>query len=272
MESSDRKVDLKHCWITFSQMPEAFNYGNRLIEYSLRKLLKLEGKEHCCINIYNYISKDDIEKINECDFIILPGGTLLQKRECAGMEQLQFVKPLIYCFGGCFNTRLLFPSPKYCKTIVEPIGVRDPFTHWHLRLYGIKSTFIGCPTMFCGDAMAWNNSNDGPIIFNFGRKNIKAQLAIYEEIKRYARVKVVIQDEKQRLYFPNDTDFIEYSDVQSVIDEYANASVVVTGRLHAAIPAIANGTPVVFYQFIRDSRLSLLKFLGIKIYNPYNKK
>ena len=63
---------------------------------------------------------------------------------------------------------------------------------------------------------------------------------------------------------------MDYDDVGKVIEAYATASVVVTGRLHAALPAIVAGTPVVFSQLVHDSRIRLLKDIGLKIHNPYS--
>jgi hypothetical protein len=85
-------------------------------------------------------------------------------------------------------------------------------------------------------------------------------------------VKAVIQQESQRAVFPSGTEFVEYGDVPGVVRAYAGASAVVTGRLHAALPALANGTPVVFSQLIWDSRVSLLTHLGLKVHSPFDRR
>lgn len=261
---------MKYCWVSNSLMPEAFNYGNRLIDHCLRRALNLPGEEFT-INAYRRLTPAEKAEVNDCDFIVLPGCTLIQRREHPGMEDLEGARPPMYCFGGAFFTRLFFPNPKYCRWLVGPVGARDPFTHGFLRLYGIASELIGCPTLFSGDATAWADRR-GPVVFNLGRYHTAAQLKVFEEVRRRHPVKAVIQQEEQRAAFPAGTEFVEYDDAAAVIRAYAEASAVVTGRLHAALPALANGTPVVFSQQIWDSRVSLLGHLGLKIHSPFDRR
>jgi hypothetical protein len=250
-------------------MPDAFNYGNRLIEHCLRPLLRLESTE-LQINAYQPLSREQMDEVNSCDYVVWPGCTLIQRKEHPGMEQLQYATPPTFCFGGAFFTRLPFPHPQYCRRLERPVGARDSFTHRRLQLYGIESAFIGCPTVFAGSVTRWKRPAEGPVVFCFGRKDMDAQLRVFDRIRQEQQVRVVIQEEKQRQYCPPGTDIVEYDDVDKVIEAYATASVVVTGRLHAALPAIVSGTPVVFSQLVHDSRITLLKDIGLKIHNPYS--
>ncbi|MEP6687300.1 MAG: polysaccharide pyruvyl transferase family protein [Gemmatimonadales bacterium] len=248
-------------------MPDAFNYGNRLIEHCLRPLLRLESAEFP-INAYQPLSQEQIEEVNACDYVVWPGCTLIQRKEHPGMEQLQYATPPIFCFGAAFFTRLPFPNPQYCRRLERPVGARDSFTHGRLRWYGIESAFIGCPTMFAGSATEWKRPGEGPVVFCFGRKDMDLQLKVFDQIRQERPTVVVIQEEKQRRYCPPGTNVLEYDDVDKVIAAYATASVVVTGRLHAALPAIVSGTPVVFSQRVHDSRIRLLKDIGLQIHHP----
>jgi hypothetical protein len=258
--------DLRHCWIS---LHETFNYGNRLIEHCLRQLLQLESQE-VCINAYPALSEAQMEELNSCDYVVWPGGTLIQRKEHPGMEQIQHARPPAFCFGAAFFTRLPFPHPQYCRRLERPVGARDSFTDRRLRMYGIPSALIGCPTMFAGDQMEWRSPSDGPVVFCFGRYNLGVQLKIFDQIRQEAPVRVVIQEERQRKHCPPGTDVVEYNDIEGVIEAYATASVVVTGRLHAALPAVVSGTPVVFSQLVHDSRITLLKDIGLEIHNPYS--
>jgi len=250
-------------------MPDAFNYGNRLIEHCLRPLLELESSEYQ-VNAYQPLSREQIDEVNSCDYVVWPGCTLIQRKEHPAMEQLQYATPPSFCFGGAFFTRLPLAHPQYCRRLERPVGARDSFTHSRLRLYGIESTFIGCPTAFAGSATEWKRPGDGPVVFCFGRKDIDAQLKVFDQIRQEVPTRVVIQEEKQRRYCPPGTDILEYDDIDKVIEAYATASVVVTGRLHAALPAAVSGTPVVFSQRVHDSRIRLLKDIGLKIHDPYS--
>lgn len=58
---------------------------------------------------------------------------------------------------------------------------------------------------------------------------------------------------------------VEYECDEQFMAHYRNADIVVTGRLHGALPAIRYGTRLVFYGDPTDTRLSLLSFLGIPI-------
>jgi hypothetical protein len=258
---------LRHCWASIDR---AFNYGDRLIEHCLRRLLALESTEFL-VDVLKPLSQEQIEEVNSCDYVVWPGCTLIQRKEHAGIEQLQHAKPPAFCFGGAFFTRLPFPNPQYCRRLERPIGSRDSFTHRRLRLYGIESVLIGCPTVFSGSAAEWKSPGDGPVVFCFGRYQMATQLKVLEAVRRVAPVRVVIQEETQRQYCPPGIDLVEYTNVDQVIEAYANASVVVTGRLHAALPALASGTPVVFSQLVHDSRITLLKDIGLKVHNPYSR-
>jgi polysaccharide pyruvyl transferase len=261
---------LRHCWVAISTGSGAHNYGNRLIEHCLRRLLSLQSRE-LQVSAYLPLSPEQMEEVNSCDYVVWPGCTMIQRKEHPAIQQLQHAQPPTFCFGSAFFTRLPFPHPEYCRRLERPVGARDSFTHRRLRLYGIESSLIGCPTAFSGSAREWKAPGHGPVVFCFGRYNMGAQLKVFNRIRQGALVRVVIQEESQRQYCPPGTDIVEYDDVDKVIEAYASASVVVTGRLHAALPAVASGTPVVFSQLVHDSRITLLKDIGLKIHNPYSR-
>lgn len=260
---------MKYCWVSITEMPLAVNYGNRLIEHCLTGLLGLPAPT-VTIDAYVHPTAAQLEKVRECDFAILPGCTLLQMAEHPAMEEITRIPLPKFCFGGAFNTKHPFPDTRYCRPLWQPVGTRDPFTHYRLRRQGIRSEFIGCPTMFAGTAGRFEETGSGPVVFNFGRWFFRHQVKILEVLRERHPVSVVVQQESQRRFVPPGVEVVEYDDPGSIIETYARASLVVTGRLHGAVPAIACGTPVFFCYLVPDSRQSLLSHLKVPMHNLLN--
>lgn len=257
---------MKYCWVSITQMPSAFNYGNRLIEHCLKDLLGLPIPS-VTIDAYEHPTAAQLEQVRECDFMILPGCTLLQMGEHPAMEEISRMSLPRFCFGGAFNSKHPFPDTTYCRPLWQPIGARDPFTHNRLRRQNIRSELIGCPTMFSGMADRFEETDSGLVVFNFARHFFRHQVKILEVLRERHPVSVVLQQESQRRFVPEGVQIVEYEDPGLIIETYSRASLVVTGRLHGALPAIACGTPVLFCYLVPDSRQSLLSHLKIPLHN-----
>lgn len=132
------------------------------------------------------------------------------------------------------------------------IGARDPDTHERLTGFGLPSELIGCATLtlprFRGRrSRTYIVDSDCPL------KSDRHAVRLTHHISR----RVSWRDQWNRAL--------------QLLELYRRASLVITSRLHAALPCIAFGTPVMFIcpdpNLINDPlvyrRISLLRYLGI---------
>lgn len=271
-----------YAWLSISK--GCLNYANGLIEQETDKLLHLHG-ERKTYSIFEYLSDRDIEYINDfCSFVIIPGCTTLHdstkgvdlspqeiindpRRGYKATTRLKDIRVPIYDIGGAFGSNE--PTLNVAKYIHQPIGVRDPFTDDILKKNGIKSILVGCPTLFVGNATDWGYSNNGPIVFNFGAGSIDEQVKVLELLNNiYPNILIVLQEKDQidivkKYHLANK--LVAYSNVSKILSLYKNAKCVITGRLHAVLPSIALGTPVIFIRTHESRRFSLLEHLTLPI-------
>lgn len=261
---------MKYSWASITE--SCTNFGNYQIEYTLKKILKEEGftqETSFSFDAFKIQSPDTIDKINKTDFLILPGCTTLTIKHYPGIKSiLEKVKVPVYNFGGAFFGEPDEESLKYYKYIYQPIGTRDPITSKFLADNKVPNIMIGCPTLFSGGATSFINRQNNKIVYLFGLTNIDKQIELLKKLiaKNY-EITFVVQEDLQREYVKAlPIKIISYRP-EDFINEVSQARLVITGRLHGALPALANGTPVFFTQTVKDSRFSLLNYLNIKIFS-----
>lgn len=135
----------------------------------------------------------------------------------------------------------------------EPIGCRDRMTMLHLRENGINSFYSKClaltfPKRLSEPKDGWNILVDAQ------------HLPIPDHILKRS----IIVSHKVPTDLPEKVKFIYARYLLNLYHE--NARLVITTRLHCALPCIAMGIPVVFFGNETDHRISLLKDVGLKIY------
>ena len=135
----------------------------------------------------------------------------------------------------------------------EPIGCRDKKTAELLSDRGVKTYYSKCLTLtFPKREYEPQNGKvflvdveDIPIPKNLEQ----GSLSLTHIVPRF------ISDENKILI------------AKQILDKYKNeACLVITSRIHCAIPCIAFGIPVIFFGDPDDYRVSILKDLGIEIY------
>ncbi len=158
------------------------------------------------------------------------------------------------------NNKLPFKSLSshinYLKSY-EPIGCRDFHTMNLLKKQGISAYFSGCLTLTLLNRFDHRNDNilvvDSHILCNDLYKKIIPEHIRKRAIHLSQSVnKIIPHDEKMKL-------------AQELLDKYAKAKLVITSRLHTALPCLAFGTPVIFlHDNLSDVRFSgLSQFLKV---------
>lgn len=194
----------------------------------------------------------------------------------------------------------------------EPIGCRDYDTANILMKYGIKSYFSGCLTTTLGLTYNSNTRNNKVYIIdpyfdsNFNLKNLlKAFVNImlyYKSLVKITKMKYEIlniknliltafffsdykkvmtkselQNAEYRGHYLKVDKFIneesKFKYAENLLNEYSRAKIVITSRIHVALPCLGLNTNFFYIQNIEDEEIStcrlngLLDFLNVIKYN-----
>lgn len=168
----------------------------------------------------------------------------------------------------------------------EPIGCRDQFTADTLNAKGIKAHFTGCLTLTL-DSYKVDDSERGDDIYivdplyNYPRPekifyNIKLTIknilngTAFQLGKKQKHLKHFISEEvlNSAKFINQEPPANTYSDkekfdmAEELLNKFARAKLVITSRIHCALPCLALGTPVIFINGF-DSFVDSCRFDGI---------
>lgn len=244
------------------------NFGNLLIEENVKKLLEKNGfgKETYEFDSFVPPSEETIKGVMSTDFLIVPGCTTIALKDYPGIDFLvNKINIPIFNIGASLPTGRQHGGLDKINKFFQPIGSRDPYTDRFLRSNSIGSRFIGCPTLFSSDASSYR-IQEGDIVFVFGSEKKDQQLQILNEISSIhkEKIKVFVQNTSQGNYFSSaNLKYSEYSP-EKLFTALRKARIVISGRLHTTLPAVAFGVPSFFLGTMEDERFSLLDYLEIK--------
>lgn len=138
----------------------------------------------------------------------------------------------------------------------EPIGCRDRKTMEMLRSKGVDAFYSKCLTITFPARQ--KEPKDGKVFL----VDIDKRIPLPRHIRKGAvRVSHIVP--------PYISDETKFKLAQEILDMYRNeAKLVITTKLHCALPCIAMGIPVIFFGDPEDYRISVLRDLGLTI-NPY---
>lgn len=264
----------------------SINFGDYIIEFATQKILRKHFPDD--VELLPFYSKGN-EPLDHtlAEKVIIPGCTQLRVGQHKALNSIDKDKIKAYCLAGSLwykDTRDGFllrnriinkPDINPDLTIVDKlsgiIGCRDHFTYSFLKKSGYNCLYTGCPTLFLGDGE--NDIGDGRyVLFSFGRGNYRKQVYYANQIKRHSALPVVgivheVGDfERAKAAgwkFPL-VDFL--GDTELYLSYFKNATYVVTGRLHGALPSLSYGKPVLYFG-TKDTRTTIFDDLGIKIFD-----
>lgn len=168
----------------------------------------------------------------------------------------------------------------------EPIGCRDKFTVETLKSKGIEAYFTGCLTLTL-DSYKVDDAERGDDIYvvdplyNYPRNekvfyNYKAFLRsilngkLFQLGKKNKHIKNFLDKEllESAIFINQEPPANKYSDeekfemAEDLLNKYARAKLVITSRIHCALPCLALGTPVIFINGF-DTFVDSCRFDGI---------
>lgn len=189
------------------------------------------------------------------------------------------IKPLFVAFhiNASSKDRMLTPAGVEYLKGHEPIGCRDTYTVEILKGKGIDAYFSGCLTLTLDnkyripDSQRTNdiyivdplfNINDFSDHFKSPRsflRAIKHNLFLKSfQKKRFLRKIIDKKVRKNAIYTfhtlkPNNIpDDQRFAMAEDLLHKYAKARLVITSRIHCALPCLALGTPVIFINSFED--------------------
>lgn len=152
----------------------------------------------------------------------------------------------------------------------EPIGCRDRFTETLLKDKGIDAYFSGCLTLTLDSYRVDDSERDDAVyivdplygyptlakatydlrrftrsvlsgdIFHVGRRS--RHLHRFIDADLLASAEFIHQEPPANTY----TDAQKFAMAEDLLNKYARAKLVITSRIHCALPCLALGTPVIF--------------------------
>ena len=167
-----------------------------------------------------------------------------------------------------------------------PIGCRDQFTVKTLKEKGIEAYFTGCLTLTMDSYKVDDSERSDNIYIVDPLYNYPRNEKVFYNLKAFIRSILngkVFQLGKKKKHIQNfiDKDLLatatfinqeppsnKYTDTEkfemaeNLLHKYAKAKLVITSRIHCALPCLAMGTPVIFVNGF-DSFVDSCRFDGI---------
>ncbi len=259
--------------------PSGANFGDFITTYAARTIIRSQlGIESTTCSPRN---SDFPQGAYDC--LIIPGITHLTSNAGARLHRVKDIPYPVWCLAG--NIWVPEPHPGYlfgsrilggncynevdlsiAQLMKKPVGARDRFTFDILKKNGIDALYTGCPTLQLPNEPV---ADDGYILFSIGRGHYRAQTHAAKRLARTKNVIGITHDKGSRAKLKAagwDLPIVSFDgNVELYLSYFRRASLVVTGRLHGALPAVAFGKRV-FYFGTRDSRTTILDDLGVTIH------
>ena len=237
---------------TGGKLDHRINLGDEIQSIAAKRILK---------NIDGYVSRERLNKIIEPCIVSLNGFFL----DSPNWPPSKYVIPIPFAFHVSKKYEKLICSDQgiqYLKNY-EPIGCRDLESSNILKKHGINSFYSKCLTLTLDKRNA--DPAEGKVYIVGVTDNL--QRIIPNHIKSKA-----IYVNQSKIELPNVKQFNRRLIAEDLLTEYKNnASLVITSRIHCAMPCIAMGIPVIFlYSSTKknDYRVQLIKDLvGINYVN-----
>lgn len=255
------------------------NYGDYVIHFAIEKMLARFVPPPAAY----YDPEAGQFPHGDLHCLLLPGITHLTAGTEPMLERVGDLPYPTYCLSGCIwgptpaaglllRTRVLRikkpgdPDLRVARLMKAPIGARDPHTFGLLKQAGLETFYTGCATLFLPpDAVG----DDGYVLFSLGRGRVREQTRAAKVLSRRHSVVGIcheLGDVERYRAAGWDLPLVNWQgDVELYLSYFKRARVVVTGRLHGALPGLAYGKKV-FYFGTRDTRTTILDDLGVPVH------
>lgn len=266
-------------YFTYPDIDDTYNLGDYV--QSIAALQHLPREEKALL-----LNRDDLNNVDVPVNLIM-NGWFTHKPEA--WPPSESINPLLISFHLNSTAYSLLNSQKNIDFLRKygPVGCRDYSTERALKARGIECYYSGCLTLTLGmsfnpfqgkrsgiyfvDALFnldyrtkfkhnWRNIlTDG--ILKMGVFRLNRRKRILNEI--FSRA--VIDRSETRTHILPSTHSVSqrFKKATEYLEDYRMAELVVTSRIHVALPCIAMGTPVIFLNGGFSHKMDLTRFEGI---------
>ncbi len=169
-----------------------------------------------------------------------------------------WIIPIFFSFHIAKENKKYFLNPESLQYLKkhEPIGCRDNRTMELLHEKGVKAYFSNCLSLTLPK-----------------RKNVPKNGKVFLvdvpfEFKSILSKKNHINIELVEHYVNNFDSSFKFEIAKQLLEKYRNeAKLILTYRLHCALPCLAMGIPVIFFCDKNEYRTQILEDMGIKVYS-----
>lgn len=178
------------------------------------------------------------------------------------------------------NQKLFSPEALAFYKKHEPIGCRDYYTKQLMENHGIKAFYSGCLTLTLKRSLfnASTPRSDKVYLVDILYKMEGRKINLLRNWKRNWIIEQILPPELLKKaetitqILPKRTSEEEkFKIAETALKKYADARLVITSRIHCALPCIAFGTPVLFIDGGLDENTDTTRLNGIAEYfNSYS--
>ncbi len=238
--------NIRYALLSYTPVNGYYNIGDYIQSYAASRFLP---------RIDFFINREELHLYDGPPVKIILNGWFMNRPE--NFPPSKNIIPLFVSFHIAKEEMLTTKALEYLKKY-EPIGCRDLYTKKLLKNKGIKAYFSGCLTL----TLPKNRTEERNKIFcvdigaNFavsGKVAEKARSNVIKYLKNFysgKELKIINETKHDTPFFKCDNDAFEYT--ENLLKEYSSAKIVITSRLHTALPCLAMGTPVLFLNFNKN--------------------
>ena len=202
-----------------------------------------------------YIPRDALNEYTGPETILVMNGWF--SREPSNWPPAPQIHPIFVGFHMTETTAAAYKRHAAYFKAHEPIGCRDQRTADLLSAWGVRTWVSYCPTLTFPRRQ--RAPADGQVILvDCDRFGVPSRI-------RNGCVRIT----HSMMDCPTET---RLAYAQAFLDYYReNARLIVTSRLHCALPALAIGIPTIFIG-PQEERTSILRAIGLPMYRPFHKQ
>ena len=263
-----------------------FKYENFGKKFNLGDYIQSLAAKQFILGEHSLVYRDELNSITEPTQVIC-NGWFTHKPE--NWPPNNFLKPLFISFHLNSTAHKILDKENVIAYFKKhsPIGCRDYATLHALKSKGIDCFYSGCLTLTLGESFKRPKKNNGKIyfvdvLFNFNHREI-----IFESWKNFLKhgiidlklFKINLHQKTLKKLFdksilkkaeflthlkcPSLSQTERFSLAETYLNKYKSAKLVVTSRIHVALPCLAMGTPVIFINGGFDHQMDKSRFDGI---------
>ena len=250
---------------------------------------------------YVYINREHLNEYDGEKVKLIMNGWYMHRPE--NFPPSENIAPLLVAFhiNTLAKDKMLSEKTIQWLKLHEPIGCRDHYTEQLLKGKGVNAYFSGCLTLTLGETYKRDNLSGNiyfvdPVVYSgrrdllyivkvflfslfhfkciftickkkykyFSLENIYRSAAFILQYSKIFSKDVLLSAEYiQQQYKGNKSENFYFAEADKLLRKYVNAKLVVTSRIHCALPCTGFETPVLYIHEKNSSEVSTCRLDGI---------